>query len=217
MTQMTEKSYIVLKTEKLSAALYLITGYMSDREPLKWQLRHWAAKSVAVAPADDYLSPQKLLLAITKIMALIDLALHSESASKMNFSLLRKEYALLSSLISGEAIKNLEQSIKVAAPIGNRLPIEAGRTEAVRDNLPSSPDLIMSDSDLSNKLSDKQERQDLLVSYLQGKGWLPIKDIAAILPGFSLKTVQRELTELVDKGLLKKRGERRWSRYSLTS
>jgi len=42
-----------------------------------------------------------------------------------------------------------------------------------------------------------------------------IKEIAAVLPDLSSKTIQRELLSMVDDGLLIKKGERRWSRYSL--
>ena len=42
-----------------------------------------------------------------------------------------------------------------------------------------------------------------------------IKDIASFVVGVSEKTVQRELAALVLDGLLKKEGEKRWSRYSI--
>lgn len=42
-----------------------------------------------------------------------------------------------------------------------------------------------------------------------------IKDIAKEVPGVSEKTIQRELLQMVQEGVLKKEGERRWSRYTL--
>ena len=42
-----------------------------------------------------------------------------------------------------------------------------------------------------------------------------IKDIIQILPEVSEKTLQRDLSLLADKRLIKKTGERRWARYSV--
>ena len=38
--------------------------------------------------------------------------------------------------------------------------------------------------------------------------------VAKVIKGFSEKTIQRELTALIQQGLVQKRGERRWSVYS---
>ena len=40
-----------------------------------------------------------------------------------------------------------------------------------------------------------------------------IRDIASFVIGCSEKTVQRELASLISDGLIKKEGEKRWSRY----
>jgi hypothetical protein len=42
-----------------------------------------------------------------------------------------------------------------------------------------------------------------------------MKDFVKVIPECSEKTIQRELLDLVGKGVLKKEGERRWSTYSL--
>ena len=42
-----------------------------------------------------------------------------------------------------------------------------------------------------------------------------IKDIVMSITGCSEKTIQRELSALVAQGVLKKIGEKRWSRYEL--
>ena len=42
-----------------------------------------------------------------------------------------------------------------------------------------------------------------------------IKDVAPLISGCSEKTVQRELGEMVASGILRKIGEKRWSRYTL--
>ena len=94
--------------------------------------------------------------------------------------------------------------------------LPAAQTTVSNNPIESNTSAPIKSFNLSNNdLLDKNQRQKQILDYLKGKGWLSIKDIADTLPNFSSKTVQRELLELVDKGLLKKRGERRWSRYSL--
>ena len=42
-----------------------------------------------------------------------------------------------------------------------------------------------------------------------------IRDIAANLPEYSEKTIQREIATLVERGLVRRTGLKRWSRYSI--
>jgi DeoR/GlpR family transcriptional regulator of sugar metabolism len=61
----------------------------------------------------------------------------------------------------------------------------------------------------------KSIRQEQITNILKGQSNLTIKDFSKVIKDCSEKTIQRELIELVDKGVIKKAGERRWSRYSL--
>lgn len=210
---MENKSFNVLKIEKLSRAVYLVTDFMSDREPLKWELRQLALDTISLLPSGEKNNQSDgLIQLIQKIIALIDLSLATGGVSQMNFALLRKEYSSLLGLIEGESLKSLNQGLKVEAslppptptPIQTAVPNVSNTIESNKSFTPFNTDLL-----------DKNQRQQQILAHLKGKGWLSIKDIADTLPTFSSKTVQRELLELVDKGLLKKRGERRWSRYSL--
>lgn len=58
-------------------------------------------------------------------------------------------------------------------------------------------------------------RKARIMSCLQKGGMMSIKDIADNVPGCSEKTIQRDLNLLLDRGLIKKTGEKRWSRYSV--
>ncbi len=59
------------------------------------------------------------------------------------------------------------------------------------------------------------DRQQIILKELRNKGQLTVKDLAEKIKGCSEKTIQRELLSLVGSGVLKKEGERRWSRYSI--
>jgi len=58
-------------------------------------------------------------------------------------------------------------------------------------------------------------RRDQIMDIIRDKGEVNIKDIARIITDCSEKTLQRDLISLVSEGIVKKRGERRWSTYSL--
>jgi hypothetical protein len=59
------------------------------------------------------------------------------------------------------------------------------------------------------------ERRNIITTEIKKQGEVSVKDISKILPTLSEKTLQRELLAMVDDGILLKKGERRWSRYSI--
>lgn len=59
------------------------------------------------------------------------------------------------------------------------------------------------------------QRQALIIKEIRSKDHLTIRDLIGKIEGCSEKTIQRELLSLVETGILKKEGERRWSRYSI--
>jgi hypothetical protein len=62
---------------------------------------------------------------------------------------------------------------------------------------------------------DRDGRRNIILSLLKEKSSLNVRDIAKSLPAISEKTIQRELLAMVAEGVLLKKGERRWSVYSL--
>jgi len=61
----------------------------------------------------------------------------------------------------------------------------------------------------------RDDRRKIILALIKQKPSLTVKDIAKSIPGYSEKTIQRELLAMVAEGILMKRGERRWSTYSL--
>lgn len=58
-------------------------------------------------------------------------------------------------------------------------------------------------------------REKVILDSIKEKGEVSVKDISHLIPGVSEKTIQRELVSMVSRGVLKKEGERRWSKYSI--
>lgn len=62
----------------------------------------------------------------------------------------------------------------------------------------------------------KESRRARILKLIKDNREVTIKDIATHFADLSEKTIQRELVTLVESGVLKKFGERRWSRYVLS-
>src|SRR3989344_2189529 len=61
----------------------------------------------------------------------------------------------------------------------------------------------------------QEARRTRIQKLIKDNREVTIKDISTYFPELSEKTIQRELVALVEEGVLKKFGERRWSRYAL--
>jgi len=59
------------------------------------------------------------------------------------------------------------------------------------------------------------DRRERIKTILEAKGEATIKDISEIVSDVSEKTIQRELNAMIEDNIVKRHGERRWSRYSL--
>ncbi|MEK7171161.1 MAG: hypothetical protein AAB774_02550 [Patescibacteria group bacterium] len=186
------------KIERITSALYLVTNFLSDNDPIKWKIREKALNILLVGAE----SANWRMSHITDLLRLIDVALYDQHSSSMNLSILREEYLKLNDLIKRETA-NLDALIgSPSTPIPSAAPPSLGqKTEK------ASPKI-------RKTFSLKTDRQEIILNSLTAGVWLPIKDIAKNLQNFSGKTVQRELNTLVIAGLVKKTGERRWSRYT---
>lgn len=54
----------------------------------------------------------------------------------------------------------------------------------------------------------KEQRQRNILDILKGQGNLTIKDFSRVMTDCSEKTIQRELIELVNKGVVRKEGKK---------
>ncbi len=61
----------------------------------------------------------------------------------------------------------------------------------------------------------QKDRRASILSLLQTKQSVTVREVSETIQNCSEKTIQRELLALVAQGVLKKEGERRWSTYSL--
>lgn len=104
--------------------------------------------------------------------------------------------------------------------IGNELSFGEGEANAFGVQAQSVPlrparRSIQSPEPRQSKAADANDRKGRIKTILEAKGEATIKDIAEIITDVSEKTIQRELNAMIDEGVVKRQGERRWSKYSI--
>ena len=146
--------FIYKKTEKLIAAIYMITNYVRDDEPLKWRLREGALEllSLSIAFTEVSLSEHRRLLkeyraVSVEIISLSEIALHGGLVSEMNHKVLKREFEnLLSVMEDDESRKAHEGSVILTAGFFDPVQESNHRSDA------ETP--IASTADFSKKRND---------------------------------------------------------------
>lgn len=213
------------KSHGISRAIYLITDFFDNKEPIKARMRQLACDLVElVLSLSTELSPERksLLDNIIKtnlsLISFSEIAMFSGIESQMNHSVLCAEIQNLMSVIEEREMPSrlgrhfvLDDAFfskEIKNEIVSTTPSSSKKTHTINKHSPH----VTESSD-----SRKAERRNAIISIIKTKVNPSIKDIAEGIVGCSEKTVQRELLDMVASGLLKKEGERRWSRYSLVS
>ncbi len=223
--------FLYKKTKSLSTALYMITDHFPNEEPLKWNIRRKSLELLEATtslPSSTTASRKEIINHLFQssldLLSSLDLSALSGIISEMNHQILRKEFENLLSLMEGreESLKTPthfvldEEMFKTEPPSANwNLNLNHTSTPSPQRQSP-----VVKDSNTlkdKNKPSINTNRKAIILEMLKKKTDLSIKEISLAFPDCSEKTIQRELSTLVDSGRLKKAGERRWSKYSLAN
>ena len=230
--------YIFKKTEKITAALYLVSGLLKDDEPLKWELRDRGMELISSSftasssiPGDKNVVIQSLFTAALETISLLNVARVSNLISEMNHLILVREIDQVVSLMRDRLAQNAENAGYILSEAFFKTPSlftsgfkpdtasrNASGESAHKGQGNSEYEIRRKDKVLlgqSTTTQKKSQRQDNIIAILRERSDLTIKDFTKVIRDCSEKTIQRELLELVGKGIIKKEGERRWSRYSL--
>lgn len=219
------------KTEKLASAIYMVTNLLSDSEPMKWSLRKKSSELVSLIILYKDIPESQLFDFIkevrTKVLELVSMLEISSLAglvSLMNFSVLKQEFSNLITMfnVSHEDIKHwksgaipkhffdVTEKDKTPNNFINFSQRHGSRTnDGFLRTIPENPSI-------KANVFGRSNRQNIIVNLLKKKGDLTIRDMSQVIRDCSEKTIQRELISLISMGVVKKEGERRWSKYSLS-
>lgn len=225
--------FVFKKVEKIATALYLITSYFSDKEPLKWSLRKSSTSlmnsviSITKRSTEDQTKHLRdLNRSLIQISSYLELAEKTSLVSYMNFSILNDEVRGVSSQVE-KAIKgqqNVEEKtvsdsvFKGAfASKGHQGQEDKGQDVLENDDkrqVEESP-MVKETPKTSMSSPSSKDRISNILNIIKDLESVSIKDISSRIEGVSEKTIQRDLTKLIKNGSIKKEGERRWSKYYL--
>ena len=229
------------KTEKLVTAIYLVTNLLSDNEPVKWTLRKKAGYllSFMLGLKDTFFSRRIDFIHTAKhnvleLVSLLQISSRGGLISEMNYSILKQEFSNLVSAIESpgasthnpllprgffDTERNQDKNVQKTAGLDMK---EHGQEPTSRER--DSALKLEHSSTLSPKAKraspdahvvKRSNRQNTILNLLRKKAHLTVKDIAEVIQDCSEKTIQRELISFISAGVVKRAGERRWSRYSL--
>jgi len=206
------------KVQKLTEALYRVTELFPDKEPLKWQLRNNAVEILdflLLIENKEVFNTGNVFDLFRKMNYLLQLASCSSAfISKINFEVLRREYLILLEEINKMQVPKEITSPKDLLVISNgQLPISNGHPpvgglvsnghNGQKENNKGQPILI-------------KNREKQILAIIKPSEWKTIREIAVSLPNISVKNIQRGLLDMVEAGILRKEGDKRWRKYSLS-
>lgn len=267
-------SYVSKKTEKLSSAVYVLTDFLSDSEPIKQRLRVAVITLLTdvhslkhLALSDRKRVAKEAVDTMGSILSLFEVAASVHLISRMNTGVLAQEYTALAEVLrdrlfapqeglrlshdyfksslddvpQGSSMREQElagdredisqrhygkdiKDTKIAqlndpAHHQNGYEPHGESRYGIKDNYkikePVSVRQELEDTKSKNKSEERFSRRTQILNFVKDNKQVMIKDICGKLRDVGEKTVQRELGALISAGLIKKTGERRWSRYSL--
>ena len=230
--------YIFKKISRISSATYIVTDLVKDTEPLKWSLRKSANDSMSFVTSfkDTMMSSKELLSQLTLLRYFLDLGKNARILSEMNVMIISREIdeiiLLLNKEVSSENFfpedffrvphsENETASNHLLNRKNDRSnytssTVYKGHTNVLYNNFNKiSPTSNHSKNSHNDRVEIKGHRREEILKIIKNKGNLTIKDISSVIKDCSEKTIQRELISLLSEGVIKKTGERRWSRYSV--
>ncbi|HEY4512104.1 MAG TPA: hypothetical protein VJH63_00390 [Candidatus Paceibacterota bacterium] len=217
--------YIFRKISRISKAIYTITDILKDTEPLKWKLRESVTNVFLLRNFFDeknvFNNLEKILLELEALLDLSRVSVLSEMNVLIMFEEIRKLLTELHEkssfgLYSGELSPSFfdvskptsSETLDYKSHKGHNVLYDFyNRHSANKSSFSANPKR-------ANILHKGQRREEIL-KVIKDKGTVTIKDITLQIKNCSEKTVQRELTSMLILGVIKKSGERRWSKYSL--
>lgn len=208
-----QKEFVCNRALRVAQATYVVSNLLADTEPLKTDLRRAALEVFHELFELDVADESRVLGNLEKVMALLDIATTARLFSDMNARILKDECVVLKDMV-------VQRTQDVLLP-SNFFEDETYQTDTVLNDMQNdiviqndTPKPETSAPSQKNELSDRKTR---IIQVVKKKGEATIHDIKKVVTDCSEKTIQRDLTDLIKKGTIARRGKRRWATYVLIS
>lgn len=213
------------RAERIAAAAHLLTNHVPAEEPVRLALRSTAIGLLTsiLKLRDEMRGGESQALKdaegkIRKLISLVRILSVAGRVSAQNADVLVAALDDLGVFLTASQRTGLSEGVLL-----NKDDFALGVTHLTPGVSDTSKKRrarrIKDKAEQSNTSSDNvmptRGRAEEIVGVLGSHGQLGIKDIAANLPEYSEKMIQRELKSLVTIGRVKKMGAKRWSTYAL--
>lgn len=217
--------FCYLKSEKIAHVLALLADNApANKGDFMLELSHSAAilPHTVVHFVSGQLSQAELLADLFSLFTSVRIAGTSGAITLDNMRIILEEYENIAEKFGSSQPSPFVSADDLSVPIlGDYVPLALppiarevfqkdnkghGKGHYETENVPKDV--------LKEQSKEQGERTSKVLEFVRTKKTgVSIKEISAVVKGVSTKTIQRELSALVSKGLIKKDGERRWSLY----
>jgi DNA-binding transcriptional ArsR family regulator len=207
--------FIYKKAERIAKALTLISPAFSNSVTLKSRIDALTIQLIDSAMLGPYEIRSKLPRELLALSSILSMARMSGILSAMNAEIISHEAHMLLEEVTGyedtALVLDDVPSISTLAKNTSTKDVPARASNVLKTQILDKGHV----KDIVKTEVGSNERKSLILSLIQSKGRASIKDISTVVRGVSEKTIQRELSALVEAGVVVKTGERRWSIYAL--
>jgi DNA-binding transcriptional ArsR family regulator len=233
------------KIENIVSAIFLVSGLIEQDLLMKNAIREHSLASlnriVALIGKSGItvLDLQSVASHLLHLSSLLDIAFWSGQISQMNLAILQKEisstYETLNNLsfkyknsfyINSSFFKTDSDILKDipekdvnndAFVVGTKQFTQKSPVSDKGQHKRQEIKDIKKDIAHGDAGENKSQRREAILALLRERSNLTVKDFTSVVTQYSEKTIQRELLALVEEGVVRKEGERRWSTYSLAT
>lgn len=230
--------HVTKKTEKIVTAIYMVTSFIHETDPLHNHIRSNAMilladvfSCVETHPVQQTATLSQTIVTIEHIISMLGLARQMGLISDMNTRILHKELMYLQNTLHREIHKHKKLDLHRESHTDidqhsflHALLVEHQQNQS--ETLNDINDIKMSFKDnVVNKTTYKRQqrpqrgesnkRQEQILKILKDIKSATMKDIATRITNCTEKTLQRDLATLIEQGQVEKKGARRWSTYTL--
>lgn len=207
--------FIYNKAERLAKAIHLIIPAFANALSLKEKLSTISVGLLDAAMLPPIEARKVLPRELLSLSSILSLARSGNLLSSMNVAIIMSE---AQTLLNEVALYEEPRLSPEEAPTLSTIARNAHSQNTQSLQKPSQKAKEVSKGhikDIQRPNERVKDRQGTILSVITDKGTVSIKDISTLIRGVSEKTIQRELSDLIEKGMIAKKGERRWSTYSL--
>ncbi|MDD2657092.1 MAG: hypothetical protein PHD04_00300 [Candidatus Pacebacteria bacterium] len=221
--------FIYKKAERLAKAVHLIAPAFAGSVSLRNRIDAIALGLVDAAILPSGVVRTALARELLALSSVLSIARTGGLLSAMNAEMIAHEAHLLLQEVAAyeeprlfideaPTLSSIAKKALAHEPLRHaNTPVvkQGGNSRATALSTPTGKPRVKDIKDISD--GRIKDRQETIMSVIRNKRQASIKDLSTVIRGISEKTIQRELLALIAAGRVEKRGERRWSTYSLAS